>query len=138
MSGRKGSKRTQGSTDAQQSQAGLFSELLPLTSTTEAPLPILRKPSSFGGKGSFKCCPEPCRDCGDLALKIQADVRMKKKMSAVAKKGDDDLEVDVYATGQAWKNRIEAIEDATVRECVAEFLRGTHARMKVCISRKRA
>lgn len=137
MSVRKVSRKTRANTAAPQSQDGLFSELRPLISTTEVPLPILRKPSNFGGKGSFRCCHEPCLDCGDLALKIQSEVCTKKKISAVAKKGDDDLEVDVYATGQAWKSRIAAIEDETVRECVAEFMRGMFKRMEVCVKRQR-
>lgn len=70
-------------------------------------------------------------------MKIQADVRTKKKISAVTKKGEDDLEVDAYATGQAWKARIAAIDDETVRECVAEFMRGMFKRMEVCIRRQR-
>lgn len=69
-------------------------------------------------------------------MKIQDDVRMKKRSSAVAKKGEDDLEVDVYATGQAWKSHIEAIEDVTVRECVAEFMRGMFKRIEVIRSKR--
>jgi len=70
-------------------------------------------------------------------MRIQAEVCTKKKISAVAKKGDDDLEVDVYATGQAWKKRIDEIVDEKVRECVAEFMRGMFKRMEVCVRKAR-
>ena len=70
-------------------------------------------------------------------MKIQMIVCTKQKLSAVAKKGDEDVEVDLYATGQLWKTKIEAIEDQTVRECVADFMRASFKRMEVCNRLKR-
>lgn len=65
-------------------------------------------------------------------MKIQMIVCAKKKISAIAKKGEEEVEIDLYATGQAWKVKIEAIKDETVRECVAEFMRASFKRMEVC------